>query len=309
MLIDYGHQTQDISEAADAIGRIYRKVRFRSTAGPFQYRQQVQGDDRVAIGRFSVTSPTDLTIDVEGIFAVGICSGGNYQATSNGVPLDVRQPFLLEPGAARSVSDHHRLTIVNLTLPALASFGGDDTGGRALRVGSAAPVSREMGRHWTKAVEHTLGVFSTPELLDNVLIRRACTDLLFATATAAFGIESVDARPSLHDGLSLPSAVRRAMRYMDDNAHKPIGVEEISEAARMSVRGLQGAFRRAAGITPLEYLRTVRLAQAHHDLLSADPRTTTVTDIAHRWGFSNVTRFSNLYRGTYAESPRDALTR
>ncbi|WP_211331681.1 helix-turn-helix transcriptional regulator [Frondihabitans australicus] len=170
-------------------------------------------------------------------------------------------------------------------------------------------MSREMGRHWKKAVEHTLGVFSTPELLDNVLIRRASTDLLFATAIAAFGIESISTRPSLHDGLSLPSAVRRAMRYMDDNAHNPIGVEEIAEAARLSVRGLQGAFRRAAGITPLEYLRTVRLAQAHHELRAADPRTTTVTDVAHRWGFSNVTRFSNLYRGTYAESPRDALTK
>ena len=308
MVIDDTHQTRDIAEAEHALGRVYRTARFRSSAAPFLFRQQVQGDERATVGRFVVTAPTALAVDLEGLVGIGMCSGGNYRATTNGRPVDVARPFVLEPGLAQSTSDHHRLTIVNLDRAALARYAGDESG-QEPRVGSSAPVMPESTRLWRLLVAHTVGVFSTPDLLASDLVRRAATDSLFAAAIAMFGIDFPGALADRSGSGALPSVVRRAMRYMDDNAHEAIGVQDVAEHARMSVRGLQSVFRRTAGMSPLEYLRQVRLSDAHRELLAADPRDTTVTEVALRWGFTNLTRFSALHRSVYRESPRETLRR
>lgn len=308
MLIDAGHQTDDISEAEDAVNRVYRKAQLRSPQAPFLFRQRVVGDERATIAKFVVNAPSDFTVDIEGVLAVGMCAGGDYRATTNGRPVDVARPFVLEPGVARSSSEYHRLAMVNLDAAALAAYAGGEAGA-ALRVGSPRPLTADSGLHWKRLVAHTLDVFASPELLGSDLVRSASVDLLFASAITTFGITVADAAPGSREHSTRPSAVDRAMRYMDDNAAAAIGVQEIAEHARMSVRGLQAAFRRTAGITPLEYLRGVRLAEAHRELLASDPRDATVTQIAQRWGFTNISRFSSLHTRTYDESPREALTR
>ena len=60
-------------------------------------------------------------------------------------------------------------------------------------------------------------------------------------------------------------------------------------------------------LTPLEYLRRVRLDHAHRDLVAADPRGQTVTAIAYRWGFPSSSRFSHYYRQAYGVTPSRTL--
>jgi AraC-like DNA-binding protein len=306
MLVDDAQDTRDVALAEDALGRVYRKVSLRSPTASFEFTQKVRGDDRVTIGGFDVNAPSDLELDLDGFSAVGMCSGGNYRATSNGQPVDATLPFLLPPGTAGSSSDYHRLTIVNFDSAALALFAGEGKPER-LVAASVNPLNRELCLYWQRLVAHTGQVFARPELLGNDLIRRSSADALCAAAIETFAIRLSG---SDHQHASaLPGAVRRAMRYMDENPDAAIGVQEIAEHARMSIRGLQGAFRRTAGVTPLEYLRAVRLAEAHRELLASDPRKTTVTQIANRWGFSNITRFAGLYKRTYQAAPRETLNR
>jgi transcriptional regulator GlxA family with amidase domain len=66
-------------------------------------------------------------------------------------------------------------------------------------------------------------------------------------------------------------------------------------------------FRRHLESTPMAYLRRVRLDQAHHDLVTGDRWTTTVTAAAARWGFAHTGRFAVLYRETYGQSPHVTL--
>jgi AraC-like DNA-binding protein len=65
--------------------------------------------------------------------------------------------------------------------------------------------------------------------------------------------------------------------------------------------------RRELDTTPMAYLRTVRLARAHRDLLDHGPRQDTVTAVAYRWGFSSTSRFSAYYRETYGVTPKQTL--
>jgi transcriptional regulator GlxA family with amidase domain len=99
------------------------------------------------------------------------------------------------------------------------------------------------------------------------------------------------------------------VQFVEDNASRPIGVEDIAEAARLSQRGLQDLFRRSLGTTPSRYLRTVRLDGVKAELERADAETVSVTEVAHRWGFAHVARFAGWYREAFGENPSRTLRR
>ncbi|WP_431807345.1 helix-turn-helix transcriptional regulator, partial [Microbacterium paraoxydans] len=103
-----------------------------------------------------------------------------------------------------------------------------------------------------------------------------------------------------------PASVRRALAYIDDNAHLPITIDDVAAAAYMSTRGLQYAFRRALDMTPAEALRRARLDGAHRDLLAGNGAS--VAAVARRWGFTNSSRFAAAYREAYATPPTLART-
>jgi transcriptional regulator GlxA family with amidase domain len=72
---------------------------------------------------------------------------------------------------------------------------------------------------------------------------------------------------------------------------------------------LQYMFRKHRDCTPLEYLRRVRLHDAHLDLLTGNRATNTVSEVARRWGFGHLGRFAVHYREHYGESPHETLRR
>lgn len=103
-----------------------------------------------------------------------------------------------------------------------------------------------------------------------------------------------------------PRHLRLAEAFIEAHLDQPITLEAVAQAAGISPRGLQLAFRDFRGTTPLGFWRAARLARAHADLLAAPPGTR-VTEIALRWGFTHFGRFSELYRARYGLCPRDTL--
>jgi AraC-like DNA-binding protein len=103
--------------------------------------------------------------------------------------------------------------------------------------------------------------------------------------------------------------LRAAVEHVHEHAGEPLTVSDLARAAGLSVRALQESFQRALGCTPMNYLRGVRLRHTRAELLAADPKTTTVAEIASRWGFAHMGRFSNEYFRQYGEYPRQTLRR
>jgi AraC-like DNA-binding protein len=103
------------------------------------------------------------------------------------------------------------------------------------------------------------------------------------------------------------SVVRRARDHIEANAHRPITVADIARDCGVGVRGLQHGFQRSMQTTPTEYLRHVRLREVHRELGLADPTTTTVGQVAARWGFAHPGRFAAQYRQRYGIQPGDTL--
>ncbi|MEN3263323.1 AraC family transcriptional regulator [Pseudonocardia sp.] len=104
-----------------------------------------------------------------------------------------------------------------------------------------------------------------------------------------------------------PRPVGRAVEAMHahpEHPHTPTGLADISG---IGVRALHEAFRRQTGMTPMSYLRRLRLQHVHDELRRAQPSGATVTDVAHRWGFSHLSRFAEYYQRRYGQPPSATL--
>lgn len=104
-----------------------------------------------------------------------------------------------------------------------------------------------------------------------------------------------------------PTAVRRAIETIEERVDQPLTVAEVADAVGVSVRSLQEGFRRHVGISPMAYLRDLRLAGAHRSLSAASPDSTTVTTVAYRWGFTHLGRFAAAYHRKYGVPPSRTL--
>lgn len=146
--------------------------------------------------------------------------------------------------------------------------------------------------------------------------------LLASVALAVFPneVEPEPTRTDGHDG-TLPATVRRAVAFIEAHADRDVALSEIADAAGVTPRALQYAFRRHLGTTPLGYLRTVRLDLVHRDLRAggvgigggigasgAPAAGITVTQVAGRWGFWHPGRFAAQYRAVYGCSPSETLS-
>ncbi len=145
-------------------------------------------------------------------------------------------------------------------------------------------------------LDQSLAAGDTDPLLIAELERHALTVTLSAFPTTF--TDSLQ-RPAQRAGA--PASVRRALAYIDANAHLAITIDDVAAASYISTRGLQYVFRRALDITPADALRRARLDGAHRDLRDGDGRS--VGEIARRWGFSNSSRFTVAYRETYGAAP------
>jgi AraC-like DNA-binding protein len=105
-----------------------------------------------------------------------------------------------------------------------------------------------------------------------------------------------------------PSFVKRVERYIEEHAHEPISIVEMSEFAGVSSRSLFTGFRRYRNTSPMLYLKEVRLRRVHEELLQSSGAVT-VTTVAFRWGFNHLGHFTTDYKRRFGESPSQTLSR
>jgi len=183
-------------------------------------------------------------------------------------------------------------------------LSGDDS--LRVSVTGHAPVSEQRLRYWNRSIDYARDVLlrageRTP------LIQQQTRALLVEAALLTFPTSVSDALAASRSARPLPAPVRRAKAFIEARASETVLLADIAEAARLSPRGLQYAFRSATGRTPMQYLRRVRLDAARGELRRSDPSVDTVAAIAARWGFSNLGRFAAMYRAEFGETPSVTL--
>ena len=82
---------------------------------------------------------------------------------------------------------------------------------------------------------------------------------------------------------------------------------EIAAATGVSQRSLRLAFQESIGLSPRKYLHIQRMHKVRHVLLTKEVETTTITEAASHWGFTELGRFAVEYKQLFGESPSKTL--
>jgi AraC-like DNA-binding protein len=103
--------------------------------------------------------------------------------------------------------------------------------------------------------------------------------------------------------------IKRAVELIEERPAEPWTSVGLATELHLSVRALQAGFQREMGMTPMAYLRMVRLRRAHVALREGSPGETTVQAVALSVGLLHQGRFAVNYRAIYGEMPSETLRR
>jgi AraC-like DNA-binding protein len=177
---------------------------------------------------------------------------------------------------------------------------------RPIRFTPGLSVTSPAGESWfrlvrtlTRELKEGCGLLYDPKVAAQ-LSRAVCTGLLLA-AEHEYSDEVHRPRPPAR-----PRTIRRAVEAIDATPQDPHTVASLASLVGASVRSLQEGFARHVGMPPMAYLRDVRLARVHADLV-ASAGGASVADVAHRWGLRHLGRFAADYRRKYGCPPSQTL--
>jgi len=103
--------------------------------------------------------------------------------------------------------------------------------------------------------------------------------------------------PPTPDGVTLEPL----LRWMEENAHRELSLEDIAAQAMMSTRSLSRHFREQTGTTPLQWLKRSRLRKAQCLLeTSGHP----IEWIAMQVGFGSSTTLRDQFKQLVGVSPQ-----
>ncbi|TDU80483.1 AraC family transcriptional regulator [Streptomyces sp. KS 21] len=307
-------RTTDVDVARDWLRAAYgTSLRMKAPAphSSFWYTRTAAGPMSLS----TLSLPTDYAYTTDPLGAVAIthvvsgrmareCADDVTEAGPGDV-LAISQPHLPYAGRVQAAE----LRAVTVPLALLEQLAGRMPGrsARPLRFTRFTPASEALAAQWKRTVDYVEESIPALPVESEPLVIDAVARMLAATVLATFP-NNARPEPVLADTRdATPETVRRAVAFIESEPDAEIGLGEMAAAAGVTPRALQYAFRRHLGTTPTAYLRRVRLALAHADLLAADPSRDTVTAIANRWGFHHQGRFSAAYRAAYGGSPRRTL--
>lgn len=141
-------------------------------------------------------------------------------------------------------------------------------------------------------------------LLGHDSIRRGIRD---AVMVQLLELIAPDQAPTLNP-TARKRMVDRAREYALSHLDEPLSILDLCNHIGASRRKLQYCFQETLGINPVAYLRALRLNAVRRELRMST-RLHGVQEVAARWGFWHLSRFSSDYRTLFGESPSQTLRR
>jgi AraC-like DNA-binding protein len=99
----------------------------------------------------------------------------------------------------------------------------------------------------------------------------------------------------------LPRNLARAIQYLRDNLCEPLTLAMLVRASGLTERTLHKQFHGFLGVSPVAYLRRLRLLAAREAL--SQPAAPSVSEVAGSVGFAHLGRFAITYKAAFGETP------
>jgi AraC-like DNA-binding protein len=96
------------------------------------------------------------------------------------------------------------------------------------------------------------------------------------------------------------NAITAAIAFMKQEIHQPLSVRDLAEAVSMSESGFAHMFKATTGVSPLQFLKQLRMEQARRLLLGGS----NVNEAADSVGYSSLSHFISEFKRYFGKSPR-----
>lgn len=153
---------------------------------------------------------------------------------------------------------------------------------------------------------------STPEILNNIItIKNLRYDLLESLDSLFSNIGINQHNPLLKKSQQNHiNLVQKAHDFVIDHAQNQdeLTIIDICEHLKTSRRTLQNAFHSVWNVSPIAYLKAIKLNAVRRELRSPYSAFNTVQDAAMSWGFWHMGQFSADYQLLFKELPSQTLS-
>jgi AraC-like DNA-binding protein len=175
-----------------------------------------------------------------------------------------------------------------------------------LLLGESFDVAEGPGRTWRSLVQLLHAECAEGGLAGQPRMAARWRDMVVSglalTVEHPYGEE-----PAGLQGPLRPRTVKRTLDAMHAEPSRQFTARDLAAIAGVGVRVLQEAFRQHVGMSPLTYLRRLRLDGVHAELSRSDAWQVNVSEVAYRWGFTHLGRFAGAYRARFGVSPSQTL--
>jgi AraC-like DNA-binding protein len=96
------------------------------------------------------------------------------------------------------------------------------------------------------------------------------------------------------------SRIASALSHLRDHYAEPLSVEALASCANMSASTFHEHFKRSTLLSPMQYLKRLRLLKAQQMLIGEGQG---VAQVAHRVGYQSTSQFSREYKRHFQRSP------
>jgi len=299
-------------DAVRDLGGLYAGDRWSAaaTGSDFDYRYTALGDSEVTIRRSLMRGSISGVVPGGGDYVVTWISAGtgHVEVLGDRYPVELDVPVLFPPDqefAFTNADYDQRLVHLDRSFVRRVAEARYPLEGRPLRFDQRRAVDPDTARRWQgalTALARSLRVGGPESPAWHQAKVDAVTTFLDLFPPEVDSLLAVLEHPR-------NARLRAAVEYVHEHAAEPVTVADLSAVSGLSVRSVQESFRRVFDVSPLTYLRHVRLDRVRAELLEAGLHAGAVGDVARRWGFAHLGRFSASYAERFGEYPKQTLRR
>jgi AraC family ethanolamine operon transcriptional activator len=236
--------------------------------------------------------------------AFAVMLGGSDPALFQGRQVGPGDVLLIPGGREHELICHGAFNVVVATFPNSGTDLADVFGDLAIvRPGVVKGVdAARLGKWLERILNESSSEAGTAPLADvadlQASIARKCVELICHRDQIYGSVERYERVRAMQIFSTLREFVIAHLKAFDEVPTLSVIVEELG----ISMRTLEYTCKSLLDVSPQRYLTCWRLHCARRDI-RALAGSSSVTDIALKWGFSHLGRFSIAYRELFGESP------
>lgn len=161
---------------------------------------------------------------------------------------------------------------------------------------SPGRIRRHLSRSQGAGGDGLMETIQIDRTIERLLALLVCGPLLEASLSNPGGSPR-DSRAEILESL---------IRWIRDNLHRPIQMEELARVSGYSQRSLRNLFQERFGCSPVQWMRRERLSLARAQLLEPEPNTC-VSTVAEAVGYRHLSQFSRDFQQCHGLRPSDVL--